>query len=596
MNGISERKARKMKKKILSLLLAYVLLTLALTACGCTQGSSGGTQTTSGTENEQQADATNEGQLPENEVMTESEAITEQPSWYTRPLNVIDDKYRTFYEIFVYSFYDSDGDGIGDLQGVIQKLDYLNDGDDTTDTDLGVNGIWLMPIMQSTTYHKYDTMDYESIDWQYGKMEDFEQLIAECHKRDIHVIIDLAMNHSSSKHPWFLEASQYLKELPAGAEPDLNQCPYVDYYHFSREAQSGYTPLSGTDWYYEARFWSEMPDLNLQNEAVRREFEAIADFWLEKGVDGFRLDAVKEFVTGSVEDNTEILGWFNDYVKSVNPDAYIVCECWTDSNTYAQYYASGVDSMFDFDFADKAGIISNVMNGKGEAASYGRALVARQELYARFNPDYISAPFYTNHDMGRSAGYYAGENSPARTKMSQALNLLMSGNVFLYYGEELGMKGSGIDENKRAPMYWSKDATSEGMCDGPEAMEKFDMKFDSLEEQAKEPDSIYNYVKDVIRLRNQNPEIARGTVTFHENVSDEQICALSKEYEDSTIVLVFNTSDSPATVDLSQVPVGNGTATDLSVLGELLTGTEATKRTENEVVMPAYSVLALGKE
>lgn len=597
-----KKKARKMIwKQTLCLSLAAVLTTFALTACGSSanEGQTAG----SAVEGTSQAAAENTEGIPADPLQASGDGqsgeaqkeTAELPEWYARPLNVLDDKYRTFYEIFVYSFYDSDGDGIGDLQGVIQKLDYLNDGDDATDTDLGVNGIWLMPIMQSTTYHKYDTVDYESIDGQYGNMEDFEQLLAACKERDIHVIIDLAMNHSSSQHPWFLQAVEYLKELPEGAEPDVTECPYVEYYHFSREAESGYTPIEGTEWYYEARFWSEMPDLNLQNEAVRREFEAIADFWLEKGVDGFRLDAVKEFVTGSVEDNTEILGWFNNYVKSVKEDAYIVCECWTDSATYAQYYASGVDSMFDFDFADKSGIISNVINGKTEAASYGRALINRQELYAQYNPDYIAAPFYTNHDMGRSAGYYAGENSPAQTKMAQALNLLMSGNAFLYYGEELGMKGSGIDENKRAPMYWSKDMESQGMCDGPEAMEQFDMKFDSLEEQSQDAASIYSYVKQVIRLRNQNPEIARGTVIFHEEVSGEQLCVISKEYEGSEIVLLFNTSQTPASADLSQVTVGNGMAADLAVIGELLTGEETIERNGAEVTLPAYSVLLLGE-
>lgn len=571
-----------MKKRTVSILLTIALLVSSLTACGAQNSIS-----TGGPENVQ-----DEVTGPQNAEL----ADISYPEWYSRPLNVIDDKYRTFYEIFVYSFYDSDGDGIGDLQGVIEKLDYLNDGDDSTDTDLGINGIWLMPIMQSTTYHKYDTMDYMSIDRQYGKMEDFEALLAECDKRDINVIIDLAMNHSSSKHQWFLQAVEYLKSLPEGAESDVAECPYVEYYHFSKESGSGYAPVAGTAWYYEAQFWSEMPDLNLANEAVRKEFEAIADFWLAKGVAGFRLDAVKEFVTGSVEENTEILKWFNDYVKSVNPDAYIVCECWTEGTTYAQYYASGVDSMFDFDFANKSGIISNIVSGKGEAASYGRAQVTRQELYAQYHPEYISAPFYTNHDLGRSAGYYAGEYSPAQTKMAQALNLLMSGSAFIYYGEELGMKGSGIDENKRAPMYWSKDENAVGMCDGPEAMESFDMKFDSLEEQSADSVSIYNYVKDVIRLRNQNPEIARGTVVFHESLSDKQICVISKLYNEKEIILIFNISKEAAEVTLNQHFMGDKALTELDTLGELLTGEDTIERTETGVVMPAYSVLVLGEE
>lgn len=520
---------------------------------------------------------------------------SESAGWRSRPANIPDDKYRTYYEVFIYSFFDSDGDGIGDLNGLREKLDYLNDGDDTTDTDLGINGIWLMPIMPSPTYHKYDSTDYMSIDPQYGTLEDFQTLISDCHERGIRVIIDLALNHTSSEHPWFLEATEYLASLPVDAQPDASECPYVDYYNFTQESGSGFSPVSGTqNWYYESRFWSEMPDLNLEQEGVRAEFEAIADFWLDLGVDGFRLDAVKEYVTGSESTNVEILTWFNEYIKEKNPEAYIVCECWMAKEYYAAYYASGVDSMFNFDFADKSGVIANVSRGTSPASAYGSALVNNAELYASYKEDYIDAPFYTNHDMGRSAGYYAGDLSEAQTKLGHALNLLMSGNAFLYYGEELGMKGSGDDENKRAPMYWSTNADSDGMCDGPEGMDNIKMKFGSLEEQANDVSSIYNYVKDVIRLRNQNPAIARGQVTYHEAYSGEQLCVISKEYEGTELLIVFNTSAESATADLSGLSVGNAAVSELIVLGELLTGEKAVSIQGNTVTMPSYSVLVLG--
>ncbi|MDD6571709.1 MAG: alpha-amylase family glycosyl hydrolase [Thermoflexaceae bacterium] len=530
------------------------------------------------------------------ESVTEAEttAQTASGSWKEHPLEILDDKYRTYYEIFVYSFYDSDGDGIGDLQGVIEKLDYLNDGDDTTDTDLGINGIWLMPVMPSETYHKYDTTDYMGIDSQYGTLEDFKELISACHERNIRVIIDLVMNHSSSKHPWFVKACEYLKNLPEGAEPDTMECPYVEYYHFSREAKSGYSNIAGTDWYYEAQFWSEMPDLNLENEAVRKEFEQIADFWLLQGVDGFRLDAVKEYVSGNADKNVEILKWFQSYVKSVDEDAYIVCECWVNREEYAKYYESSVDSMFDFHYADKTGIIANVVNGKADASSYGRNMTDGDALYSQYNADYIDAPFYTNHDMGRSAGYYAGANSLAQTKMGNALNILMSGNVFIYYGEELGMKGSGSDENKRAPMYWSKDENQEGMCSGPENMDDFEMKFDSLMEQEQDSNSIYHYVKDAIRLRNQNPEIARGKTIFYEEESGEDICVISREYNGNEILMIFNISPESAETSLDNIVINGKHAGELDILGELLTGGENVLYNGNKITMPGYSVVVLG--
>ena len=561
-----------------------VTMAASLTACGGNGGEPGNVSTTGA----QNGTAALQEQAADGSIVSLAQD--------GRALQIPDDNYRTYYELFVYSFYDSDGDGIGDLQGILEKLDYLNDGDDTTDTDLGINGIWLMPVMPSTTYHKYDTTDYENIDPQYGTLETFQELLSACHDRGIRVILDLAMNHSSSRHSWFLQATEYLKNLPEGAEPDAAECPYVDYYHFSREAESGYAQVNGTDWYYEARFWDGMPDLNLQNEAVRREFEQIADFWLDMGVDGFRLDAVKEYVTGSTEDNVEILSWFADYVHGKDPENYLVCECWTDQNTYAKYYESGVDSMFDFAFADKSGIIANVVNGKASAASYAKNLEAEQTMYAQYNPDYMNAPFYTNHDMGRSAGYYVGENSAAQTKLGNALNLLMNGNAFLYYGEELGMKGSGKDENKRAPMYWSKDSNAEGMCKGPADMEDFQMKFDSLEEQQEDPDSIYNYVKQAIRIRNQNPAIARGTTTYLEQYSGEQCFALTRSYEDSTLLLLGNTSAEPASVDLTGLTVGNTAAEKLVLLGELYTGEETAECSGTTVKLPAYSILILGEE
>ncbi len=585
------------RKKWISIILA-VTMAFSVTACGNDNAGN-----VAGTQNADAADkvqTTTVQEVSDREAMKQTEPAAENVlAQDGRPLQIPDDKYRTYYELFVYSFYDSDGDGIGDLQGVLEKLDYLNDGDDTTDTDLGINGIWLMPVMPSTTYHKYDTTDYEDIDPQYGTLEDFKELLAACHERGIRVILDLAMNHSSSRHSWFLQATEYLKSLPEGAEPDAAECPYVDYYHFSREAQSGYAQVNGTDWYYEARFWDGMPDLNLQSEAVRQEFEQVADFWLDLGVDGFRLDAVKEYVTGSTEDNVEILSWFADYVHGKNSENYLVCECWTDQNTYAQYYKSGVDSMFDFAFADKSGIIANVVNGKASAASYAKNLEAEQTLYAQYNADYINAPFYTNHDMGRSTGYYAGENSAAQTKMGNALNLLMNGNAFLYYGEELGMKGSGKDENKRAPMYWSKDSSAEGMCKGPADMEDFQMKFDSLKEQQEDPDSIYNYVKQVIKIRNQNPVIARGTTTYLEQYSGEQCFALTRsigDSEDGTLLLLGNTSAEPVTIDLTGLAVGETPAEDLTLLGELYTGEETAERAGAEVTLPSFAILILGKE
>lgn len=505
---------------------------------------------------------------------------------------IIDDNYRTWYEVFVYSFFDSDGDGIGDLKGLNEKMDYINDGDPDTDTDLGCNGIWLMPVMPSTTYHKYDVIDYKAIDPEYGTLDDFSALVEACHQRGIDVIIDLVMNHTSSQNEWFLKATEYLKSLPDGQTPDASVCPYVDYYNFATEAKSGYVALEGTPYYYEAQFWSEMPDLNLASEAVRGEFESIIDFWLDLGVDGFRLDAAKEYYSGSIDANVEVLTWFNQMVKEKKEDAYIVAEVWNDMNTYAKYYASGMDSCFDFDFADSTGIIATALRD-GKASYYGGSLERVQSSIAEYSENGIDAPFYTNHDMARGAGYYSGDDSEQQTKMAQAMNLLMSGSAFLYYGEELGMKGSGKDENKRAPMYWSEDADADGMCHGPLDMDTVKMKYGSAEEQQADGDSIYPFVKETIKLRNQYPAIARGTVTFEDTLSNDAVCVVKKTCQDDELVLVYNLSAEEQTVDVSSLTVNGISGTSLAVAGELLTGTDEVKYDQGVVTLPGYSVVVL---
>ncbi|MBR1692557.1 MAG: DUF3459 domain-containing protein [Lachnospiraceae bacterium] len=512
-------------------------------------------------------------------------------------VHTIDDKYRTFYEVFVYSFADSDGDGIGDLSGLKEKLDYISDGDDSTDEDLGANGIWLMPIMQSTTYHKYDVVDYLSIDSEYGSMEDFEQFMAACEERDIHVILDLVMNHTSAKHAWFLQACDYLRSLDDGAEPSEADCKYFGYYNFTKEKKSEvYYPVEGTDWYYEGKFWDQMPDLNLYNENVRAEFEQIVDFWLDKGVSGFRLDAVKEFESDQAQKNIEILSWFNDMVKSRKEDVYLVGEAWSDVSVYSGYYASGIDSFFDFQFADSGGIIANTLKGSSNstAKTYAKAIVSEQELFAEQNEAYINAPFYTNHDMGRSAGYYSGDPSEAQTKIAQAMNLLMSGNAFLYYGEELGMKGSGKDENKRVGMYWSDDSDAPYMCDGPKDADSVKQKFGSLETQKEEEYSVYSYVKQVIRLRNTYPAIARGTNENLDEWTNEHICALKKTYEDEELILIYNISEEEQTLDLSEVTLRNQKLTEKNVSASLLTEEGQTVTVDGQTLtLPPYSVVIL---
>ena len=197
---------------------------------------------------------------------------------------------RVFYEIFIRSFQDSDGDGIGDIQGLIDRLDYLNDGDPATDLDLGITGIWLMPPMEAHSYHGYDVTDYYAVESDYGSLADMRLLVAEAHKRGIAVLVDMVLNHTSSRHPWFT-ASRIGEQI------------YANWYIWADDHPGYVGPWGAPAWhqagdrYYYGVFWDGMPDLNFLNTAVTQAVYDIASFWLtDIGVDGFRLDAIKHLI------------------------------------------------------------------------------------------------------------------------------------------------------------------------------------------------------------------------------------------------------------------------------------------------------------
>ncbi len=277
-------------------------------------------------------------------------------------------------------------------------------------------------------------------------------------------------------------------------------------------------------------------------------------------------------------------------MKNADPDAYLVGEAWEGLGSYSQYYASGIDSFFDFEFAGPTGVVTKTLTFSGEtnsAQAYAKALTRVQNAIREVREDAIDAPFFVNHDMARAAGYM--QYDQRKVKMAAPLNILMSGSVFVYYGEEIGMTGSGKDENKRAPMYWSADALAEGMTRGPLDMEPQENQFACAEEQMKADDSIYSFYKDTILLRNQNPEIARGTVARLEDVTDQDIAAISKTYNGETIYLLYNISET----DEKQVTLPGAQYGELELSGYLsVDGGEVTLKGET-VTLPSYSVAVL---
>ena len=405
----------------------------------------------------------------------------------TKPEYVKPEVNSVYYEIYVGSFYDSDGDGKGDLKGVMEKLDYIQ-------KDLGASGIWLMPINPSPTYHKYDVIDYKDIDPDYGTMEDFDALVKEMNDRDMDLILDLVLNHTSSEHPWFLKAKEEMKN---------DACTlYCEYYNFSDQSLAHYEKIQD-GLYYEAEFWSGMPDLNLDSEYVRDHIKDITKFWLDKGIKGFRLDATTHFYADDTQKNIEFLDWFGKLAKSFNPDVYIVGEAWKDINIIQPMYASGI-SFFNFSLAQNNGRLVKDIN-KGNGTHLAMFMESYQNTIEEYQPDAIDSIFFSNHDNGRSASYFAGQLE--KQKLASSVYLLLPGNVFVYYGEEIGMIGSGKDENKRLPMLWGDEKGKTTKPSGADYAIEMEM---NVKDEMNNKDSLFNHYQKVIGIRNQYPEISRS--------------------------------------------------------------------------------------
>ncbi len=491
---------------------------------------------------------------------------------------------RVFYEIFVRSFYDSDSDGVGDLRGVIEKLDYLNDGDPNTTTDLGITGIWLMPINESVSYHGYDVTNYNQIEQDYGNLDDMRDLIREAHARGIAVIIDLVINHTSEQHPWFIASA-------------ANDPAYDDWYIWADENPRFGGPNNETVWhprgdrFYYGFFWSGMPDLNLQNPVVRDELYAISREWLtDIGVDGFRLDAVKHFVEeGENQENTpSTLAWmadYNDYIDSISADALTVGEVYDSDYLSSQYVPEQVDLVFDFDFA--VAILTTVNQNRPDAM---RSITTRvADLY----PFGQYATFITNHDQERVMSELRGNIDEA--KMAASLLLTAPGVPFIYYGEEIGMSGRKPDENIRTPFRWD-ESPGGGFTQSDNLWQPLsddDMSV-SVSAQTTVEDSLLSHYRILIHLRTQHSALARGTITVLEVEGSRNIYAFMRETADETILVVLNLDDEPVTDYVLTLPDMQVNMTELLFgEGDLITLADGSGVYTPFQTLPAYSTFLI---
>lgn len=436
-----------------------------------------------------------------------------------------------FYEVFVRSFYDANGDGRGDLQGLIAKLDYLNDGDSTTHSDLGITGLWLMPINPSPSYHGYDVTDYYGINPQYGSMADFKELLTEAHKRGIKVIVDFVMNHSGSTHPWFVKSNN-------------NVSPYRDFYRWNSNNPAVTGPWgqnvwhSGKSGYYYGVFYNGMPDLNYENPAVTDSMFNCAKYWLKTvGVDGFRLDAVKFiFEEGStLEDSPKTFDFwenFNTAIKSVAPNAFAVGEAWTSTSTVKKYQTNNrLDYCFEFDLA------SNLLN----AANNGNASSLRNHLNTVYNgfPHLQWGSFLTNHDQNRVMDVLGGNVQKA--KLAASLLLTIPGIPYLYYGEEIGMFGQKPDEDIRLPMQWSNGKNA-GFSSGTawRAPHKTYTQY-NVAAQDFDDSSMLNHYRKFIGLRNQISALRTGNYASLPT-ENNAVMSFVRYTQSDTVFVISNTS------------------------------------------------------
>ena len=463
---------------------------------------------------------------------------------------------KTWYQVFVYSFCDSDGDGIGDLNGVTQRLDYIK--------NMGFEGIWLSPIHPSSTYHKYNVRDYYDIDPEYGTLDDFDALIEACHDRGIKVLLDMVVNHSDLNHPWFTE--------------------HPEYYNIADERGNGNWQQLPDGRYYECHFWDQMPDFDLESAELRAALEQVFRFWLERGADGFRLDAVGEFVSGNTAKNVEILAWITGSVKAIKPDAYLVGEFWETTDTLYKYYDSGIDSLFSFPFAGLNGYIGSLMlKDDFTMDEFLQRTTAAYNSIANANPAATNATFLTNHDMSRASGFL--RRDPDLIKTAWGMSLMLPGNAFVYYGEELGMSGSGKDENKRAPMYWVSDVNAPGMTVGPPGMDTVTHMFHPAVEQIGDSESIYTYVRDAVLLRGKYPHIGSGTFEAISTDAGDKAGATRRAWQGSSIVIVYNVSSEEAEFALE------------GAIGGVLSATgEQPRREGGKLILPGYCIVILDAE
>ena len=455
---------------------------------------------------------------------------------------------RIFYEIFVRSFCDSNGDNIGDLNGITSKLDYLQ--------DLGIEAIWLTPIQPSPSYHKYDVVDYYGIDPEYGTLDDFKSLLSEAHTRGISVIMDLVINHTSANHPWFQESIKGKNN------------PYRSFYTWKSPkeietlgiATREITPdtWERNPWHqwpnnsekYYGLFWKGMPDLNCDHPPVRQAIYEIGRFWLEMGVDGFRLDAARH-IYPEWEEHKNYDFWveFRTEMQKANPKVYLVGEVWTTAEKIAPYF-KGLTGNFDFDLSL---VIQKIVSKERDTVKLAAMLAKNRAIFAQTNPRFIDAIMLTNHDQIRIGSMLKGNIN--HLKVAANLLLTLPGQPYIYYGEEIGMLGKKPDEFIREPFLWDYRQNDRQRARWMKPKYSKSKTVVPLAGQVNDADSLFNHYKRLIHFRKSNPVLANvhGTIELL-STTDNRIVAFIRKISDREVWILHNLSGETVTFTAPYLP------------------------------------------
>jgi oligo-1,6-glucosidase len=509
-------------------------------------------------------------------------------------------KETVVYQIYPRSFKDSDGDGVGDLQGIISKLDYVK--------SLGIDAVWLNPIYASPNDDNgYDISNYREIMSDFGTMQDFDLLLKEMHKRGIKLIMDLVVNHSSDEHDWFKKSRS------------SRDNPYRDYYHWW-PAEKGKPPYRWswfdvnsdawkydptTDAYYLHYFSEKQPDLNWENPNLRNEVYDIMRFWLDKGIDGFRMDAFQfiskdnsfpELPKEIINKPVEIIKYYgngprlHDYIQEMNMevlskyDMMTVAEGAGHSPTEAMKFVDPDRKELDIAYHFESVDIGIHLDDFG--------LVKYKDIFSRYDSEFKDkgwlAIFLANHDQPRMVSKFGNDSAEFREISSTMLStfiLTMRGTPFYYQGDELGMvnprfnsideyqdletrnkyinlknKGGNLEEfleiqkqtardNSRTPFQWD-DTINSGFSSGkPWLKVNSNFKTINAESQENNPESVLNYFRKLVQLRKQNHILAYGTYTLIDRENPSIFC-YTRELSGKKLLVLLNFTDKTAAYHL----------------------------------------------